>query len=98
MLFIDLGHRDQIRVIKDEFVIIVRSIFERPNSLKQYVNNGQVDNDQSQAIFKSINELNDRPCVCCRHFAYHKLCLTPIDKTLEPLLEIAKINVKTRNY
>jgi hypothetical protein len=89
---------DRITYTKREFSSIVKNIFENPESLKTYINDKKLSNDQSKIILKVIDTLNSKNCSCCRRFDANKLQLTPIQKELEPLLDIAQINVKTRNY
>ena len=100
MTFDDLSMRDKVAYTKREFIIIVKTIFENPENIKAYVNNKSISNDQSKDIIRCIfsEKLNSKKCSCCRRFDQNKLQLTPIEEVFEPLLEIAKTNVKSRRY
>jgi hypothetical protein len=98
MYFTDLNPKDKITFTKREFSALVKSIFENPELLKIYVNEKKISNDQSQIVLKHIMKLNSKACVCCRKFDVGKLSMMPIEKDLEPLLDIAQANVKVKSY
>lgn len=98
MNFEGLNIRDRIHLTKKEFAAIVKTIFEHPEGLKVLVTEKKLTNKQSKAIFTCVNKLNAMNCACCRKFNPSLLKLTPIETELEPLLDIAQNNVKTRTY
>jgi len=96
--FIDLSANDKITYTKREFSALVKNIFENPEMLKTYINDKKLSNDQSKVVLALVNKFNSKSCACCRKFDVSKLQLSPIEKDLEPLLDIAQANVKTRSY
>lgn len=98
MYFQDLSIPDRITFTKREFSALVKNIFEHPETLKTLVNEKKLSNDQTKIILKIIHKMNSKTCVCCRRFDAAKLQLSPIDRELEPLLDIAQSNVKSRTY
>jgi hypothetical protein len=98
MNFSDISINDKIAFMKREFSAIVKNIFENPETLKTYIGSKKLSNDQSKIILQSINKLNSKTCACCRKFDVSKLQMAPVERDLEPLLDIAQDNVKTRSY
>lgn len=97
MKFDNLNPSDKARYAKQEFHNIIRAIFENPESLKLFISEKKLSVAQSKAVIKSLNKLNAKQCACCRTFDPAKLQL-PIPKELDPIIDIAHINVRTRNY
>lgn len=98
MYFAELSFRNKILYTKREFITLAKATFDNPEILKGFVNEKKISNDQSKIIVKFIHKLNSKTCVCCRKFDQSKLQLTPVEIELEPLLEIAQGNVKSRTY
>lgn len=98
MYFTDLSVPDRIAYTKKEFLVIVKSVFENPESLKSFVDQKKLSNEQSKLIFKFVNKLNSKTCMCCRKFDQSKLQMGPVERELEPLLDIAQTNVKAKAY
>lgn len=98
MYFGDLNHQQQITAIKREFSSLVKTIFDHPENLKRYILEKKLSNDQSRAIWNSVNKLNANKCPCCRRFSANSLSLSPVERDLEPLIDIAQALAKTRNY
>jgi hypothetical protein len=98
MQFDGLSILDKITLTKREFAAIVKTIFEHPEVLKGLVSEKKLTHKQSKIIFAYVNKLNAMNCACCRKFNPSLLKATPIEKELEPLLDIAQTNVKTRMH
>ena len=98
MMFAEMTAEDRITYTKREFSAIVRNIFENPETLKTYISDKKLSNDQSKVVLAIINKLNSKTCACCRKFDATKLKVTPIEAELEPLLDIAQVNVKSKSY
>lgn len=96
--FTDLSVPDRIAYTKREFSSVVKSVFENPEILKNLINEKKISNDQSKIILKTVNKLNSKTCACCRRFDPSKLQMGPIEKELEPLLDIAQNVVKAKTY
>jgi hypothetical protein len=97
MKFEQLPLSDKARFAKQEFQNIIRSIFEQPETLKTMIADKKLTVAQAKAIIKSVNKLNAMDCGCCRRFDAAKLPL-PIQKELDPIINIAYVNVRTKNY
>lgn len=97
MKFEQLPPNDKIRYAKQEFQSVVRNIFEHPEMIRNLIDSKKLTILQSKAIIKSINKLNTYECGCCRRFDATKLQF-PIQKDLEPIIDIAQSNVRTKNY
>lgn len=97
MYFEDLSNEQKIEVMKREFITILKSVFDNPESLKAYVTNKKLSREQAKQIFKNLHKLNMNKCPCCRKFD-QKLLTTPIDRELEPLIDIAQSSAKSRSY
>lgn len=97
-IFEELSINDKIAYTKREFIAVVRKIFENPEVLKSLVVENKISNDQSKIILTAVNNLNFKTCACCRQFSNDKLKLSPIDKELLPLLDVAQTNVKAKAY
>jgi hypothetical protein len=95
--FAQLQPKDQTRYAKQEFLNIIRDIFENPEVLKTMIGDKKLTVAQSKAIIKSVNKLNARECGCCRSFDANKLPM-PIQKELDPIIDIAHTIVRTKNY
>ena|SRR5277367_2927991 len=95
--FDQLHPADKAKHAKKEFQSIVRAIFENPEVLKALIKQKLLTIAQSKAIIKSVNKLNSKECGCCRIFDYNKIQL-PISKELEPIIDIAQFNLKTRTF
>lgn len=96
--FADLPIEHKILYTKREFSALVKNIFEHPEMLKALVNEKKLSNEQSKIVLKIIHKMDSKTCVCCRRFDANKLQLSPIERELEPLLDIAQTNVKARTY
>lgn len=96
--FTDLPINDKIQYTKREFSNIIKNVFENPEVLKTFIGDKKISNEQSKSVLKLVNALNSKTCACCRRFDPTKLQMSPVDKDLEPILDIAKDNVKTRSY
>lgn len=97
-IFEELSTNDKIAYTKREFIAVVRRVFENPEALKSFVVDKKISNDQSKIILTAVNNLNSKTCACCRQFSNDKLKLSPIEKELLPLLDIAQANVKGKAY
>jgi|ERR1700722_4118063 len=97
MYFEDLNNQEKIDVMKQEFIVLVKSIFDKPDTLKVYTSNKSLSRDQAKQIFKTLNKLNVNKCLCCRKFD-QSLLSTPIDRELEPLIDIAQSTARSRSY
>jgi hypothetical protein len=97
MKFDQLSPADKARAAKQEFQHLLRSIFENPETLKAMIADKKLTVVQSKAIIKSVNKLNARDCGCCRSFDATKLPL-PIQKELDPIIDIAHVNVRAKNF
>lgn len=98
MHFTELTVNDRIAYTKREFAALVKTIFENPETLKSLINEKKISNDQSKVVLQLIHKLNSKTCVCCRRFDAAKLQMAPVERDLEPLLDIAQGNVKSRTY
>ena len=96
--FSDLPVNDRVAYTKREFSTLIKNIFENPETLKTFINDKKLSNDQAKIILKAIDVCNSKSCGCCRRFDPVKLQLTPIIPELEPILDIAQANVKSRSY
>lgn len=96
--FRELSGRDQITYMKREFNSLTKTIFENPELLKIYVNEKMISDEQAHIILNHINKLNSKTCVCCRRYDPAKLKVSPIEKDLEPLLDIAQMVVMEKRY
>jgi hypothetical protein len=97
MDFSQLSSQQQLEIIKKEFAILVKNIFEEPKLLLNYVNEAKITKSQSRYMLKHINTLNTEKCECCRRFDPTKLNL-PIRVELEPLIDIVQSSVKSKQY
>jgi hypothetical protein len=98
MLFKDLSDGDRISYTKHEFSELIKNIFENPEILKSLVNERKISNEQSKIMLDHIHKMNSKTCVCCRRFDAAKLKMAPVERELEPLLDVAQTNVKARSY
>lgn len=96
--FSDLTINDRVAYTKREFSALIKTIFENPETLKSFINDKKLSNDQAKVVLKTVDTLNSKSCGCCRRFDPTKLQLTPIVAELEPILDIAQTNVKARSY
>lgn len=96
--FNDFPPKDKINFIKTELVNLIKSVFENPILLKNYVVDKKISNDEAKQIFNQVNNFNSKPCSCCRRFDPAKVKMNPINFALEPLLDIAQETAKTRRY
>jgi hypothetical protein len=88
--YADLSIGDKITVIKREYSEFIKTIFHKPESLQSLVDQNKITIGQAKSIIKSLEKLNASDCVCCRRYSPDKLKLKPIDKDLDPLLEVAR--------
>ena len=84
--------------MKAEFTSLVKSIFENPELLKTYVASKTISIGQAKEILRTINTYNSKDCACCRRFDRNKLKISPVENILEPILDIAQINVSKKRY
>lgn len=98
MHFSDLSVNERISYMKREFSALIKSIFENPELLKSFIDQKRISNDQGKIVLSIINSLNSKSCVCCRKFDATKLRTTPIERELEPLLDIAQTTVKEKRF
>lgn len=99
MMFKDFGIRDQVSLIKNEFVALAKLMFEHPESIKaNFIANKRLTNSQAKEIFLSVDKLNMSKCSCCRKLNINLLKSKPVDKELEPLIDIAQSIVKTKTF
>jgi hypothetical protein len=96
--FSEFSQRDKTTLIKSEFSLLVKTIFENPDTLKALIAEKQIDNNQSKQIWKKINDFNSKTCVCCRRFDTSKMKLFPIEPELEPLIDVARTNAEKKKY
>jgi hypothetical protein len=94
----DLAIGMQVQLIKNEFVAIVRRVFETPSILRTYIADKKLSSAQAKTILTAVDKLNASPCACCRTFNPSKLKLAPTDEELEPLIDIARAALKTRHF
>jgi hypothetical protein len=97
MQFDDLDNGDKVEIMKQEFMLLVKTTFEKPDSLNAYVVSNKLSKDQAKAIFKQLRNFNSNKCMCCPKFD-GKLLKTPIDRDLEPLIDLAQTTARARNY
>jgi hypothetical protein len=97
MYFEDLSNQEKIDVMKREFITLLKSVFDNPESLKVYITNKTLSKEQAKQIFKNLHKLNANKCPCCRRFD-SRLLGTPIDRELEPLIDIAQSTARSRSY
>lgn len=97
MHFEDLSNEGKIDVMKREFITVLKSVFDNPESLKSFITNKKLSREQAKLIFKNLHKFNKNKCPCCRQFD-QKLLTTPIDTELEPLIDIAQSSAKSRTY
>lgn len=98
MRFTELPVDNKISYVKNEFAILVKSIFDTPEILKTFITAQQISNAQSKAILNFVNKLNSKTCVCCRRYDPSKVKLLPIDPELEPVLDIARSIAEKKVY
>jgi hypothetical protein len=96
--FNNYASRTKIDFVKTEFVKIVKLIFDHPETLKTFIDNKIISNEQSKIIFAAVNTLNAKSCGCCRLFDRNKLSLKPIKIEFEMLLDIAKTTAQSKEY
>lgn len=95
MTFDGLTAENKVAYIKQEYNNIVKSIFDHPETLKQFVINKKLSNKQAKEIFGVLNTANTSKCGCCRQFD-PKLLKTPLNPELEPIIDMAQANVKSK--
>jgi hypothetical protein len=99
MMFKDFGIRDQVSLIKNEFVALAKLIFEHPECIKdKFIDSKKLTNSQAKEIFLSVDKLNMADCSCCRKLNINLLKSRPVDKELEPLIDIAQSVAKSKQY
>jgi hypothetical protein len=98
MLFNEFSHSDRASLVKKEFLALVKTIFEQPEKLKAYIQQGALSNEQGKYILMAIHALNISTCACCRKMDQRKIKLQPIDVELDPLLDIARSIAREKRY
>jgi hypothetical protein len=98
MKFSALGSSDQVKVMKTEFTNMVKSLFDNPEQLKQFVNDKKISIEQAKSIIVCVNRFNAMECGCCRRFEPQKLNAVPLDKNLEPILDLVQENIRRKEF
>jgi hypothetical protein len=98
MFFHQLDQISQIEFTRREFVSLVKRVFESPEIMKQMLLEKRLSNEQAKQILAALDNLSQGACYCCKRFDQYRLHLKPIEPILEPLLEIARQNVKAKLY
>lgn len=97
--FLDFSVSDRIGLVKKEFIALVRKVFDKPQELKVMITAGKLSNEQGKAILTKLPQLAvSSDCVCCRKFDQQKLQLQPVERALEPLLDMACEVARAKNY
>lgn len=99
MYFHQLDPMSQIGHTRNEFVSLIRCVFETPEVMKRWLLEKQITEDQAKRVLSAINKHHHYGrCYCCKRFDVGSLNLTPIDDDLQPLLHIAQLAVKSKLY
>lgn len=96
--FTDYPGNERAALVKRELMTLIKSIFDQPEKLKAYIEQGKLSNEQCKPMLAAINDLNTSTCVCCRRLNQGKIKLNPISVELDPLLDIALEIAKHKNY
>jgi hypothetical protein len=96
--FSDYPGNERAALVKRELMALIKSIFEQPEKLKAYIEQGRLSNEQCKPMLAAINDFNTSTCVCCRKFNQGKIKLNPISVELDPLLDIALEIAKQKHY
>jgi hypothetical protein len=98
MLFHQLDLFTQIEYTRREFVSLVKTVFEAPEIMRQWLLDKKLSNEQAKEILIATDKMAMGACFCCKRFDQYRLKLTPIEPSLEPLLDIARQSVKAKLY
>lgn len=96
--FNQLDPMTQISHTRNEFVRLIKNLFESPELLKHWITEKRITNDQAKLVIAAIDKLSRKNCYCCKRFDQFLLAMTPIENEFQPILEIAKQTVKEKLY
>lgn len=88
--FNDYSQSQKVGLIKKDYIAYIRLLFDDPSQLKTLITEKKITAENAKSILQKINELNAKPCACCRMFDQTKLQMGPIDPELNPLLDIVQ--------
>lgn len=98
MKYEEFNKLDKIEFVKNELKCLVKSVFEKPEMLKDFILDKRLSREESKAILKKLNSFNSKTCVCCRMFDSKKFKFFPLDSEIEPLVDIARSIAESKNY